>query len=159
MQEAKTANLVDPESVIAEDPQLKRKIERAVAETWSTPDAKTIRRLFLPGKERVLYDNAAQTVLIQLLRPHSRRFKPVLRFLGIPHDRDGFHSLSPYALSELLYRRYESNDQLIRAVCDAHGFAPDSLDQLALRFLLFQSDVRIRPEYRKLLFDIPAPPA
>ena len=69
-----------------------------------------------------------------------------------PHDRNGFHSLSPYGLSEILYARYASNDELIRHVCQTYDIGPDSIDLLALRFLLHQSNVRIRAEYRELLF-------
>jgi len=91
-------------------------------------------------------------VLMQLLCPHARSFRRVLRFLGIAHDRGGFHSLSPYGLAEVLYARFDSNDRLIRDVSKEFGLRPDSIDLLALHFLLDQSNVRIRPEYRELLF-------
>jgi hypothetical protein len=152
MRGAKSARLLKPVPMAADDGRPVRKIERALARIWARLDAKTLRRLFSPGKEKDVYDHVAHAVLVQLLGPHSRRFKPVLRSLGIPHNRDGFHSLSPYALAEILYRRYRSNDELIREVCRAYGFAPDSIDRLALQFLLYQSNIRIRSEYRKLLF-------
>lgn len=148
MREAKKAGLPTQ----AHDRRPVRKIARALARIWDRCDGNALRRLFSPGKERDVYDHVAHAVLVQLLGPHSLRFKPVLRFLGIPHDRDGFHALSPYALAEILYRRYRSNDELIRDVCRAHGFAPDSIDRLALRFLLHQSNIRIRSGYRRLLF-------
>jgi hypothetical protein len=129
-----------------------RRSQQILTRLWAKPDQATLRRLFSPGKERGTYDLVARSLLIQLLGPHSRTFKPLLRFLGIPHDRDGFHTLSPYALAEILYRRYDSNDQLIRDVCQNHRLDDDGRGQLAVRFLLFQSDIRIRPEYRELLF-------
>jgi hypothetical protein len=111
-----------------------------------------VRPLYFPGDKQVLLGYAAEAVLMQLLRPHARPFKRILRFLGIPHDRDGFHALSPYALSEILYARFDSNDRLIHDVSVASGIRPDSIDLLSLRFLLDQSNIRIRPEYRELLF-------
>ena len=40
----------------------------------------------------------------------------------------------------------------VEAACRVQTLTRDSLDLLALKFLLHQSNVRIRPEYRELLF-------
>ncbi len=152
VQNAKSAGPRERPPIEADEAVLARRIERTLARLWAKPSAQALRRLFHPDRERKLYDHVAHALLVQLLSPHSRRWKPMLRFLGIPPHREGFHSLSPYALAEILYRRYDSNQELLADVSRAHGFAPDGLDQLALRFLLFQGDIRIRPEYRKLLF-------
>jgi hypothetical protein len=126
---------------------------RALApDVLTKPNEENIRPLFFPGERQALYDYVAEAVLNQLLLPHARAFKPILRFLEIPHDRGGFHSFSPYGLAKILYRRYDSNSELVKDVRQAHGIDADSLDLLALSFLLHQSNVRIRPEYRALLF-------
>jgi Radical SAM superfamily len=135
-----------------EDTRLGLLIQRTLRQIWAKPDEKVIRRLFFPGEQQDLYDYVVLAVLTQLLLPHARAFKPILRFLQIPHDRNGFHSLSPYGLARILYRRYDSNDELIQHVCQVHGLGPDTIDRLSLRFLLHQCNVRIRPEYRELLF-------
>jgi hypothetical protein len=153
MRAAKKAKSVKAVPVDAgEDTHLGLLIQRALRQIWAKPDESGIRRLFFPGQQQDLYDHVSEAVLTQLLRPHARAFKPILRFLQIPHDRNGFHSLSPYGLARILYRRYDSNDELIRRVCQAHGIGPDTIDLLALRFLLHQCNVCIRPEYKELLF-------
>ena len=153
MRDAKKARAVKAAPVdTGEDPHLGILIKRTLRQIWAKPDERVIRPLFFPGKQQDLYDYVVPAVLMQLLRPHARAFKPVLRFLQIPHDRDGFHSLSPYGLARILYRRYDSNDELIQHVCHVHEIGPDTIDRLALRFLLQQCNVCIRPEYRGLLF-------
>jgi hypothetical protein len=153
MRDAKKAKSVKAVPVDAgEDTRMRFLIERTLRQIWAKPDEAVIRRLFFPGEQQDLYDYVVQAVLTQLLRPHARAFKPILRFLQIPHDRNGFHSLSPYGLAKILYRRYDSNEDLIQRVCQVHGIGRDTIDLLALRFLLHQCNVRIRPEYRELLF-------
>lgn len=153
MREAKSAKSVKAVPVdTGEDARMGFLIQRTLRQIWAKPDERVVRPLFFPGAEHDLYDYVVQAVLTQLLRPHARAFKPVLRFLQIPHDVKGFHSLSPYGLARILYRRYDSNDELIQDVCKVHGIGPDTIDRLALQFLLRQCNVRIRPEYRELLF-------
>ncbi len=129
-----------------EDTHLGPLIQRTLRQVWAKPNERAIRGLFFPGEQRDLYDHVSEAILTQLLGPHARAFKPILRFLQIPHDRNGFHSLSPHALARILNRRYDSNDELIQHVCQVHGIGPDTIDLLALRFLLHQCNVRIRPE-------------
>ena len=136
----------------SEDPRLGARIQGILKEIWAKPKATRIQRLFFPGEQQELYDYVVYGLLVQLLLPHAQAFKPILRFLKIPHDREGFHSLSPYALAKVLYRRYDSNEELIQHVCQVHGLGLDSIDLLELRFLLHESNVRIRPDYRRLLF-------
>ena len=94
-------------------------------------------------------------VAIQLLRPHARAFRRVLRYLHIPTDRDGFHSLTPYRVAEILYRRWDSTEALLAETSKTCAIAPGSLDALALHYLIFENNVRIRREYRALLFPSP----
>jgi len=153
MRDAKAARLVKAVPVdAAEDTHLGLQIQCTLREIWAKLDNRAIRRLFFPGEQQDLYDYVVQAVLTQLLRPHARTFKRILRFLRIPYDRDGFHSLSPYGLARILYRHYDSNDDLIQRVCQVHGIGSDTIDRLALCFLMHQCNVRIRPEYRELLF-------
>jgi len=153
MRDAKKAKSVKPVPVdTGDDARMGFLIQRTLRQIWAKPDERMIRRVFFPGEQHDLYDYVVQAVLTQLLRPHARAFKPVLRFLQIPHDRNGFHSLSPYGIARILYRRYDSNEELIERVCQTHGIGPDTMDRLALRFLLHQCNVCIRPEYRDLLF-------
>jgi hypothetical protein len=152
MRKAKKARAVKAVPVDTDDPRLGEQIQATLRQLWTAPDEETVRPLYFPGNKQVLLGYVAEAVLMQLLRPHTRSFKRILRFLGIAHDRDGFHSLSPYALSEILYARFASNDRLIHDVSEAFEIRPDSIDLLSLRFLLEQSNVRIRPEYRELLF-------
>jgi hypothetical protein len=155
MRDARKAKLVKAVSVdTGEDIRLRLLIQRTLGQIWAKPNGRAVRHLFFPGDQSDLYDYVAQAVLTQLLRPHARAFKPILRFLQIPHDRNGFHSLSPYGLARILYRRYDSNDELIERVCQVHGIGPDTIDRLALRFLLHDCNVRIRPKYRDLLFGV-----
>jgi hypothetical protein len=152
MRKTKRARALRPVPIDADDPRLATEIRSALRRLWVAPDEAAVRPLFFPGDRQNLYGHVAEAMLMQLLRPHARAFKRILRLLGIPHDRNGFHSLSPYGLSEILYARYASNDELIRHVCQTYDIGPDSIDLLALRFLLHQSNVRIRAEYRELLF-------
>jgi hypothetical protein len=94
----------------------------------------------------------ANGVLIQLMRPNARSFARILRSLDIPHNRDGFYDLSEYRVARILYRRFESNQDLVARMCRVHGLQPDSLDLLQLRYFLFENNLRIQPEYRPLLF-------
>jgi hypothetical protein len=152
MRKAKRARTIRRMPIDTDDPRLAAEIRTTLRRLWAAPDETTIRPLFFPGDRQDLYGHVAEAMLLQLLRSHARAFKRILRFVGIPHDRDGFHSLSPYGLSEILYARYDSNDELIRHVRETCEIDPDSIDLLALRFLLYQSNVRIRADYRELLF-------
>jgi hypothetical protein len=67
-------------------------------------------------------------------------------------EQHGCYDLSEYRIAEILYRRYRSNDDLIDDVRQQFGFTEDSLDLLQLRYFLYENNVRIRPEYRPLLF-------
>jgi hypothetical protein len=156
MRDAKAARSVKPVAIdTGEDIRLGSLIARTLRQIWAKPDERAVRHLFFPGGQQDLYDYVVEAILTQLLRPHAHAFKRILRFLQIPHDRNGFHTLSPYGLARILYRRYDSNDELIQRVCQARGIGPDSLDRLALRFLLHQCNVCIRPQYRELLFGNP----
>jgi hypothetical protein len=75
-----------------------------------------------------------------------------LRSLGIPHDWDGFYDLSEYRVARILYRQFDSNQDLVAQMCRVHGLQADSLDLLQLRYFLFENNVHIRPDYRPLLF-------
>jgi hypothetical protein len=86
------------------------------------------------------------------MRPNARGFAHILRSLGIPHDRDGFYDLSEYRVARILYRQFDSNQDLVSQMCRVHDLQEDSLDLLQLRYLLFENNLRIRPEYRSLLF-------
>jgi hypothetical protein len=97
----------------------------------------------------------AQAVAVQLLRPHARAFRRVLRFLRIPTDRGGFHCLTPYRVAEILYRRWDSTEDLLAETSEKCAIAPGSLDALTLHYLLFENNLRIRKEYRALLFPSP----
>jgi hypothetical protein len=135
-----------------DDPACASEIRAALRRIWACANEAAVRPMFFPEDQQNILGHVAEAVLRQLLRPRARRFRRVLRYLGIPHDRNGFHALSPYALSEILYRHSDSNSELIDDVCRRFSIRPDSIDLLALHFLLFESNVRIRPEYRELLF-------
>ena len=135
--------------------QLGARIQRILQQVWRKPDASAVSRLLSPGDEREAMNYVAQAVAIQLLRPHARAFRRVLRFLRIPADRDGFHSLTPYRVAEILYRRWDSTDALLVEISETCAIAPGSLDALALHYLLFENNVCIRREYRALLFRSP----
>jgi hypothetical protein len=152
MRDAKRKRKVVTIPIETDDPCLGDRIRQALESLWAKLDAQALQPLFFPAEQQALYDYVAEAILGQLLRRHARAFKRVLCFLEIPHDRDGFLALSPYALTKILYRRYDSNDELVEAACRVQRISRDSLDLLALKFLLHQSNVRIRPEYRALLF-------
>jgi hypothetical protein len=152
MKRAKRASRIARLPIETDDVVLAGRIRRALRSLWRDLSVESIRPLFFPGEQQGLYNYVAEAVLAQLLRPHARTFQHVLDFLEIPHDRDGFHSLSPYALARILYRRYDGNDELIESVRRAKRISRGSLNLLALKSLLHQSNVRIRPEYRLLLF-------
>jgi hypothetical protein len=152
MRHARREGKIPTVPIDADDKRLASQIRQSLRSLWARPHEENIRPLFFPGERQALYGYVAEAVLNQLLLPHARAFKPILRFLEIPHDRGGFHSLSPYGLAKILYRRYDSNSELVEDVRQVHGIGADSLDLLALRFLLHEGNVRIRPEYRALLF-------
>jgi hypothetical protein len=152
MRKAKKARTVKAVPIDTDDPRLGEQIQATLRQLWTAPDEATVRPLYFPGDKQVLLGYAAEAVLMQLLRPRTRSFKRILRFLGIAHDRDGFHSLSPYALSEILYARFDSNDRLIHDVSEAFGIRPDSIDLLFCAFSSNNPMCVFAPEYRELLF-------
>jgi hypothetical protein len=152
MQDAKSARGISRIPIDTDDVVLAGRIRQVLRSLWRNLSVESVRPLFFPGEQQALYNYVAEAVLAQLLRPHAREFKRVLDFLEIPHDRNGFHSLSPYALAKIFYQHYDGNDELIESVCRSQRISRGSLDLLALKSLLHQSNVRIRPEYRALLF-------
>jgi hypothetical protein len=52
-----------------------------------------------------------------------------------------------------LYAQYSSSEALLRAVQRRFRFAADTLEMFLLNYLLYLYHVRIKPEYRELLFD------
>jgi cyanate lyase len=86
------------------------------------------------------------------MRPNACSFARILRSLGIPRDRDGFYDLSEFHVARILYRQFDSNQDLVSRMCRMHDLHEDSLDLLQLRYLLFENNLRIQPEYRPLLF-------
>jgi hypothetical protein len=156
MREAKQAGGVKSLTLdAASDAQLGASILRILHELWRKPDASAVSRLLFRGGEREAMNYVAQAVAVQLLRPHARAFRRVLRFLRIPTDRGGFHCLTPYRVAEILYRRWDSTEDLLAETSEKCAIAPGSLDALTLHYLLFENNLRIRKEYRALLFPSP----
>jgi len=55
-------------------------------------------------------------------------------------------------VARILYRQFDSNQDLVSQMCRVHDLQADSLDLLQLHYLLFENNLRIQPEYRPLLF-------
>jgi Fe-S oxidoreductase len=152
MRAARWTRSVAPVAVEADDARVAKEIQRVLATLWKELDEAAVRRLFAPGAEASLWGQVVHGVLIQLTRPNARSFARVLRSLGIPHNRDGFYDLSEYGVARILYRQFDSNHDVVAQMCRVHDLQEDSLDLLQLRYVLFENNVRIRPDYRPLLF-------
>jgi hypothetical protein len=156
MSEAKQCGPVESvEFDVGSDPVLAKRVQHKIARLWSQNNGNAIHELMHPGMKKGVSNFVAHGLLIQLLSPKTHAFKRILRYLGIPCDRDGFYDLSEYRVAELLYRRYRSNEELIADVRQHFNLSANTLDLLQLEYLLFDNNVRIRPEYRELLFGIP----
>ena len=152
MRAARRARTVGPVAVEADDERAAKEIQRVLATLWKELNEAAVRRLFAPGAEASLWGQVANGVLIQLMRPNACSFARILRSLGIPRDRDGFYDLSEFHVARILYRQFDSNQDLVSRMCRMHDLHEDSLDLLQLRYLLFENNLRIQPEYRPLLF-------
>jgi len=107
--------------------------------------------LFAPGAEASLWGQVANGVLIQLMRPNACSFgPPSYASLAIPRDRDGFYDLSNSTWPASCIASSTATKILVSRMCRMHDLHEDSLDLLQLRYLLFENNLRIQPEYRPL---------
>jgi hypothetical protein len=83
---------------------------------------------------------------------HRHRLIPAFQYLNIPHDEVGAVHLTEYGLMELLYRRYNSTDELLGDVLSSVDLKPRSVDLFCLKKFLFHSGVVFREDYRKVLY-------
>ena len=153
MTSAKQCGLVESVAMdMDSDPVLVSKVERRLKGLWSRIDGPKVGQLFESRPDNAIQSFTIGALMVQLLRPNAPSFRRVLEYLGIPCDKDGFYGLSEYRVAEILYRRYRSNDELVKDVRQHFDLRAGSVDLLQLEFLLLENNIRIRPEYRRPLF-------
>jgi hypothetical protein len=129
-------------------------VAEMVAVLRQDPTPSAMRECFAPSDSEKLLLNAASYVLLEAITVHhGSSFSSVLEFLKVPADRQGRVSASTYALMKQLYAVYSSTEALLRAVRRRFQFEDDAVEMFLLNYLLYLYHVRIKPEYKELLFD------
>ena len=133
--------------------ELEPQIAALIAEIRKDPTLSAMRRLFAPPPSEKQLLNAAGYVLLEAVYVHhGRSLKNVLEFLELPADPQGLISASTYTLMTALYAQYSSTEALLAAVQRHFQFEDDSVQMFLLNYLLYLYHVRIKPEYKELLF-------
>ncbi len=110
------------------------------------PAPAPIREMFSPPPAaRAAWNGAAKAAIDQVLEAIEPAAARVRTALGIGK------TMNEYQLTEQLYSRFSTRDEVIGAV------APETLaERFFLDWLLYDNNVQLRPEYRELLFGPPA---
>lgn len=93
----------------------------------------------------------ARSLASLLATAHADRAAAVFALIGLP-EFGGRERPSAYAVARVLSARYETEAALWRDVHDRLGVDERSLTGFVLRFHLHDHNVRIRPDYVRLLF-------
>ena len=105
--------------------------------------APSLRTLFAPSPADKPRANAtAKQLLEELFATRPNEVAAVRAALGVPAER-----LSEYRLTESLYARFGSRDEMLAALASS-----TALQRLYLDFLLYTKNVVFKPEYAELLF-------
>jgi hypothetical protein len=134
--------------------EIEAEVAEVVATLLKNPTPSAMRECFAPPENGNQLFNAAAYVLLEAIYVHhGRSFSRVLEFLKLPADPQGRVSVSTYTVMKQLYAQYSSSEALLRAVQRRFRFAADTVEMFLLNYLLYLYHVRIKPEYRELLFD------
>lgn len=126
---------------------------RVLQRTADEPVRSLIAALFRPAEfrhspERQLLARSLATLLATAHTEHASR---VFALIGLPelggHDRP-----SDYDVARELSARYDTEAALWQDVADRLGAGPRSLTGFVLRYRLHEHNVRLRPDYVRLLF-------
>jgi hypothetical protein len=117
------------------------------------PTPSSLRDVFAPPfNEKDIFNIVALILLEILYSRHFESFDEVLDFLELPADPRGDISLSTYRLMERLYAQHSSTEALLKAVKNHFEFDNGSIQMLLTNYLVYLFDVRIKSEYKELLF-------
>jgi len=117
------------------------------------PTSSSVNDVFAPPPhEKQLY-NTVSFILLEAVYSHNAgTFREVLDFLQLPADPQGRVSFSTYKLMKQLYAQFSSTEAILKTVQSHFQFENGSVQIFLLNYLLYLYNVRINPEYKKLLF-------
>lgn len=107
--------------------------------------------------DRVCEQETASALVHLLFESWREAIGPALAAVELRAD-DFEPRRSDYAIHEGVYRGFHSNAEVERAFCVAGDFPPDGVELFLLRALLFKTNLRIDPRYRRWLFGAGAQP-
>ncbi len=93
----------------------------------------------------------AEKCLTELFAASESLWLPVLEYLEIPVNEKREAVYSSYRMMQLLYMRYEDNDQLLTDVKEELSLHEGSLSILFLNWFVYRHNLVLRPDYRDIL--------
>ena len=100
-----------------------------------------------PGRKHLL-NLAAWGAIRFVLSQHREELAPVRQILALPDSYPGGVEPSEFRVARLIYRRFDSERQLRKALRSEPGLRRGKLEDLLLEYLLYRNNLVLRPDYR-----------
>jgi hypothetical protein len=130
-----------------------REVGRLASAAVGDGGEQVVPELFAPRPERHALLNLVAYVLIQVtVSAHRRQVRRILDHLGLGYGADDEIEGSEYELLGVLSAQAGSETELFAGIERDLGFGPDSAAAFVIRYHLYRHNLKLRPDYRDLLF-------